>query len=151
MNTDLLQQFNQLMIKYKDLEKTQHIISDLNLAEVHTIVLIGKQPNINVNNLALLRKISRSAASQLTKKLETKGFLERKITAENNKAVHLSLTPLGEEIYATHQFQQHYLEEKLNDLFNQYSDEQLKIIIGFMQNVERVWTELPWILEGDEE
>ncbi|MBV7391974.1 MarR family transcriptional regulator [Enterococcus sp. ALS3] len=148
MNTELLQQFNHLMTAYKELEKTQHVISDLNLAEIHTIVLIGKQPEINVNNLALLREISRSAASQLTKKLETKGFLQRKTTEKNNKAVRLSLTPKGEEIYATHQAQQHYLEEKLNDVFKQYSEEQLQVIIDFMKNVEKVWTELPWINEG---
>lgn len=45
--------------------------------EIHTIAIIGDQPNINVTELARQRGVTKGAASQLVYKLVNKGYLRK--------------------------------------------------------------------------
>ena len=141
---DVINEFNQFIKQYKKLEFTQHIIQDLNIAEIHTIVVIGQQSDININLLAKIRHISKSAASQLISKLVSKQLV-RKQRCNDNKTVGLSLTNAGQAIFNIHDTQQKYIVEQLQAVFSGYSQREIALIIGFMKDVEDVWENLPWL------
>ena len=63
--------------------------------EIHTIQSIGKNPGINVTNLAEQMGVTKGAASQIIKKLIKKGLVRRTHTPGNVKEVVPELTELG--------------------------------------------------------
>lgn len=142
---NIINEFNRFMIKAKKLESQQHQIMDLNLAEIHTLVTIGKKEAITITELAEIRKVSKSAISQLTKKLEVKNLIIKKIeTNINAKEVKLKLTDKGRIAFAIHQEQQQFLEKEINCVLKEFSPEQLKTIIELMHKIEDKWDNLPW-------
>ena len=69
---DLTRRLHEANRKFSELEDPSRDFGSgdlLNRAEVHTIVAIGKTPDVNVTSLAEQLKISISAASQIILKL----------------------------------------------------------------------------------
>lgn len=71
--------------------------------EAHTIQAIGAGGNVNVTQLAEHFGTTKSAASQLTAKLERRGLLVKKTAAHSNKELVLSLTELGWTAFHAHE------------------------------------------------
>lgn len=151
MYKKILKQFEEFTKSYETLRERQHIIQNLNVAEIHTIVLIGKKKNININEVAKYRNISRSAASQLIKKLELKKLIRKDSTQDNAKEKLLSLTTDGKQIYDIHKQQQQYIEKQVVNIISSRSNEELEVITSFMSDVENVWNNLPWIESNNNE
>lgn len=94
--------------------------------------------------LSQLRGISRSAVTQMTAKLESKGFLLKIPNKDNRQEILLSLTPSGEEIYKLHQKQHDYLEEKILTVLQTYPEALLTDLDHLMSDLEMIWQDLPW-------
>jgi DNA-binding MarR family transcriptional regulator len=58
------------------------------------------EPDIDQNGLAARLGVDRSHASLLVEKLVARGLVERRINAENRRALLLRVTPAGEKLYA---------------------------------------------------
>ncbi|MDO4666568.1 MAG: MarR family transcriptional regulator [Streptococcus sp.] len=151
MNKEELIKFNNhfqnFLDAYKKLEKEQHIMEidkTINMAEVHTIVAIAKNQPINFIKLANLRNTSRSAATQMIKRLEKKNLVYRFFSEDNSKVQYLKLTDIGKKIYQEHEKQQRFLEIKLIDILENYSDRDIKNIIKMMSDIKELWETLPW-------
>ncbi len=71
--------------------------------DIHLIHTIGKNPGINVTELAQLHKITKSAISQAVQKLEKRGLIHRYQVPENKKEVLLELTDRGRVAYKAHE------------------------------------------------
>ena len=67
----------------------------LSSAEIHMIMVIGKNPGLNVTSISEELGISKSAVSQMVRKLEQKNLVERSQLPDNEKEIRLSLTPRG--------------------------------------------------------
>src|SRR6056297_3476791 len=65
--------------------------------EIHTIHAIGENPGINVTELAKWHGITKSAVSQVVKKLEKRGLIYRYNAPDNAKEVLFKLTDKGEK------------------------------------------------------
>jgi DNA-binding MarR family transcriptional regulator len=74
--------------------------------EVHTLVAIGKDSEINVTQLAQKMGITKSAVSQVVKKLATKKLIIKFSEENSHKEIRLKLRNLGEIVYNKHE-QQH--------------------------------------------
>lgn len=140
----IITEFRNIVEKYKELELEQHLIFELNTAEVHTILLIGQNPNININTVAKLRNVTRSASSQLINKLYKNDYLTKKTLSDNQKEIILQLTIKGQKVLTEHKKQHQYIEDELQNLFLKYSDDDLKLISNFMLDIEKLWETLPW-------
>lgn len=139
--------FQQFLKAYAQLEKSQHYIKsvpELNLSEIHTLVSIADNQPLNLVTLSQLRGISRSAVTQMTAKLESKGFLLKIPNKDNRQEILLSLTPSGEEIYKLHQKQHDYLEEKILTVLQTYPEALLTDLDHLMSDLEMIWQDLPW-------
>ncbi|WP_187286366.1 MULTISPECIES: MarR family winged helix-turn-helix transcriptional regulator [Leuconostoc] len=108
------------------------------------MVSIGKNPDISLNQLAKVRKISKSAASQMTSKLVSKGIITKSRLENNAKRSALSLTNEELKVFYEHMNQQTYLENELENVINEFSTEELTKITLLMSKIEDVWDNLPW-------
>jgi DNA-binding MarR family transcriptional regulator len=113
----------------------------LHCSEIHSIMAIGRHPDINITNLSRLLGISKSAISQMMTKLERKRLVEKNRDPKNEKEILCRLSPRGTIAYLGHE--QHHariqatLHEKLDDL----SNEDFDLILRFCIAVEETYKE----------
>lgn len=81
--------------------------------EIHTIQAIGEHQSLNVKEIGEYFKVSKSAASQMLKKLTDKGFIEKFNPPHSNKELQIKLTKLGEQAFQAHQ---QFHQKHMNDL-----------------------------------
>ncbi|MFC3932129.1 MarR family winged helix-turn-helix transcriptional regulator [Streptococcus dentapri] len=138
------QHLREFMRKYQKLEQYQHDVkgSDLNMAEVHILVLVGRFPDIHLFQLAEQRQISRSAVTQLVNKLTAKDYLRKEVSDDKKSAYKLILTTKGEKIYDYHNKQHAFLNEKLGNILMGYPDDFIERVEQLMVEIEKVWEEL---------
>ena len=87
--------------------------------EIHTIQAIGEHKSINVKELGDYFGVTKSAASQMIKKLTKKGFVKKINPPNNNKELQLILTKLGKRaFYAHEQFHAAHMNELIENLGN---------------------------------
>ena len=113
----------------------------LHCSEIHTIMAIGRYPDINITSLSRLLGISKSATSQMTGKLERKKLVEKHRDPANEKEILCRLSPRGTIAFLGHE--QHHariyavLHAKLGDL----SEEQFSLVLRFVTAVEETFEE----------
>ena len=96
----------QMMTKHARIEEIPVVFGkDVKLTprEIHVIQMVGEWENVNVTDLGVYANITKSAASQMTAKLEKKGFLKKSHVVDNNKELQLSLTTLGQKAFNAHE------------------------------------------------
>jgi DNA-binding MarR family transcriptional regulator len=108
----------------------------LHCSEIHTMMVIGKRPDINITDLAAALGITKSAISQMISRLEGKNLVEKRRNPDNDKEILLRLTPRGRIAYLGHE-QYHAkiyarMQEKLGDM----TPEQFGFIATFLGAIE---------------
>ncbi len=71
-------------------------------AESQMVKAIGDSPGITASRLAEQFKKTKSACSQLVRKLKKKGWIMQKRNEENSREYNLFLTETGKDIYSRH-------------------------------------------------
>ncbi len=74
----------------------------LYIGEVHTIVAVGRYPEINITELARKIGVTKGAVSQAIGKLEKRGYLKRIKDKNNEKHVLVELTDKGNIVSDEH-------------------------------------------------
>ena len=62
----------------------------------------------------------------------------------NGKNKYLRLSEKGIEIFKIHKEQQEYIEKSIFSVLNNYSEVELQTVVKLMDDIEKVWGELPW-------
>jgi len=116
----------------------------LHCSEIHTMMVIGKRPDVNITDLAAFLGITKSAISQMITRLAGRNLVEKRRNPENDKEVLLRLTPRGTIAYLGHE--QHHariyarMQEKLSDM----TPEQFRFIATFLGAIEETADEFSW-------
>ncbi|MFA5065462.1 MAG: MarR family transcriptional regulator [Dehalococcoidia bacterium] len=71
-------------------------------SEIHTLEVIGDNPKANITELSIKLGVTKSATSQIVKRLERKKYLRRYKEKKNNKEVLLELLDAGKMAYWGH-------------------------------------------------
>ncbi len=90
--------FNRIINKFSSIEKKPRDfgIGDLLYpSEIHNIEIIGRNPGINVTNLAKKLGVTKGAVSQIVNKLERKKLVAKFRDSNNEKEVMLKLQKRG--------------------------------------------------------
>lgn len=130
----LLELLLKLINVFKDFETTPRKYGTDEIyysLEIHTIHVIGKNPEINLTEIANTLGISKSAVSKVVKKIESKGAIYRFRALNNHKEVLFRLTPKGKKAYLGHLEYHQKHEESLFARLSVMSEEKL-------QNTEEV-------------
>lgn len=103
----------------------------LHLSEVHTVNAIGRNPNINVTNLAKLQGVTKGAVSQMVRKLVRKGVVLKKTSPETENEVVLTLTETGVKVFQWHEKYHGDMDKKIFDFLEKMPEESLESIKNF--------------------
>ena len=140
--------FNSFVLAFEQLKKAQHrnsIDKSITINEAHLIDLIGRNRPVNLVKLSELLEVSRSAITQSVRRLTKKDLVTFEFAPDNEKNKYLILSKKGVEVFNIHKEQQEHIEKAIFSVLRNYSEEDLqKIVMKLMDDVEKVWRELPW-------
>lgn len=108
----------------------------LHCSEIHTIMAIGKNPDINLIGLSHLLGISRSAITQMITKLAAKGLVEKQKDASNGKEIHVRLTPHGTIAYHGHEQYHAKIYARMHSKLGDPTNEEITLILRFLAAIE---------------
>lgn len=128
----MLQIFNMVVKTEETALKEAANSHNLSVAEMHTLVAVGKHDPDTMTNIASKLLINVSTLSIAINKLEKKGYVERIRTEEDRRVVRIKLTNKGRKALEAHEkFYFNMVEEACGDM-----DEQEKRI--FIQSLENM-------------
>ena len=139
--------FNSFVLAFERLKKDQHrnsIDKSITINEVHLIDLIGRNQPVNLVKLSELLEVSRSAITQSVRRLTKKDLVSFEFAPDNEKNKYLILSQKGVDVFNIHKEQQEHIETAIFSVLKNYSDEDLQMVMKLMDDVEKVWQELPW-------
>jgi len=116
-----------------DSYKMKDSLMGYNPSEIHCIAYIGDDEASNVTKLAESFNMTRGAISKLTKKLVKKGLIESYQKPDNKKEVYFRLTEQGKMICNIHKEMHREFEDRDQPFFEQITEEQLEVILGFAE------------------
>ena len=103
--------------------------------EIHTIQAIGEHKSLNVKEVGDHFKVTKSAASQMLKKLTENGFIKKTNSPHSNKELQITLTELGKKAFHAHQeFHSKHMNELVKNL-NNFSVEEMTTTANFLKVV----------------
>jgi DNA-binding MarR family transcriptional regulator len=108
----------------------------LHCSEIHTIMMIGKNKDINPASLSLLLGISRSAISQMISRLVQKNLVEKHRDPNNDKEILLRLSPRGTIAYLGHEQHHAKIFARMHRNLGDLTDEQFALILRFLSAME---------------
>ena len=139
--------FNSFILAFEQLKKNQHksgVDRSITLNEVHLIVVIGENQPLNLVKLSEFLEVSRSAITQSVRRLIQKNLVVFDFALNNGKNKYLRLSEKGIEIFKIHKEQQAHIEKSVFSVLNNYSEVELQTVVKLMDDIEKVWGELPW-------
>ncbi len=108
-------------------------------SEMHLLKAVGQFSDITVTQVAAHLKKSKSACSQMVRKLCHKGLLKQERNPDNHRELRLTLTERGWEIFQLHtRFERKCLQRSCRYLDN-FSDKELEIYIQVQQRLNEAF------------
>lgn len=140
-NRTLIEKSIRIFNKYMELETmAREYCSGITLfpSEVHTIEAIGKNPNLNVTELAARLGVTKGTISKALKKLENKGLIERFKKLDNKKEVFIWLTEDGKRVFNGHEKFHLDFYTEANKYFKDLDEKEKRIIEKFLMKSEEL-------------
>ena len=106
-------------------------------AEMSVLTLLSEKPWITVSHVASSLFISRSAASQIIKKLAVKELIVKKRNLMNERIVNLSLSPEGEAVVKRFQEAESASMDEFFQTFSEIDEDDMRIARGFLYKLEK--------------
>lgn len=137
----LLEQVERIIHKYSQKESSKRdygVDIPLTQTEIHLIAVIGEQPGIGVKGLAKEKGVTDGAASQMVRKLVQKELIQKRVSAESEAKVELTLTEKGKICFEEHR-QYHAKEnEKWYQILDKLDDEGYETLAQLVAQVEEM-------------
>lgn len=128
---------NELMNEYDSLPH-DYGNAVLYQSEAHLIQCIGRNPGITVTEASKIQKKTKSACSQMVKKLVTKNWVQQKRNKDNNREYKLYLTEEGLTVYDHHEnFDRLSYEHNSKELFD-FTDDELGLYIQIQKKMNQL-------------
>ena len=108
-------------------------LDEYGYSETHCIDFIGRLELPNVTKVAEHMGMTRGAISKMTKKLLTKGLIEKYTLESNKKEVYFRLTEQGKLLFEEHDKRHRRWEKRDMEFLARYSKEEVETVYQFMQ------------------
>ncbi|MBY7142759.1 MarR family transcriptional regulator [Virgibacillus sp. NKC19-3] len=104
------------------------------LTQLHIMALINEHPNAS-NNSFLSKElgVSKPAITKAINSLIEGGMVLAKKKENDQKAVYYMLTNSGQQLAVVHDRMHQIAEDRYNQLLDQFSDDELELIIKFLE------------------
>ena len=132
--------FNRIINKFTSIEKKPRDFGTGDLlypSEIHNIEIIGRNPGINVTNLAKKLGVTKGAVSQIVNKLERKNLVARFRDSRNEKEVLLKLQKKGELAFNGHEdFHSKFYSEIMEEV-DDMTPEQIMVFQNILGKIDK--------------
>lgn len=108
-------------------------LDEYGYSETHCIDFIGRLELPNVTKVAEHMGMTRGAISKMTKKLLTKGLIEKYTLETNKKEIYFRLTEQGQILFDEHEKRHKRWEKRDMEFLARYPKEEVEILNGFMK------------------
>ncbi|MBE9546817.1 MAG: MarR family transcriptional regulator [Proteobacteria bacterium] len=135
--------FNRIINKFASIEKKPRDFGTGDLlypSEIHNIEIIGRNPGINVTNLAKTLGVTKGAVSQIVNKLERKNLVEKFRDSNNEKAVMLKLQKMGEIAFSGHENFHAKFYSEIMDKVDNMTPEQIQFFQSILDKIDKYVT-----------
>ncbi|MDR3288493.1 MAG: MarR family winged helix-turn-helix transcriptional regulator [Peptococcaceae bacterium] len=139
------QQFLDLYTVFEALDKqVRKFGTDVDIfhSEIRMLSHIAKNAGIHVGGLAELLRITKGSVSEIVKKLEKKGLVEKRVSDDNLSKLSLWLTEKGRVAYTDHMRYHAMLDEALGAGLVSASEENLWFLLGFLKSANETTVKL---------
>lgn len=113
---------------------------ELFLSEIHFIDFVGTHKTYTISEIAKEMNITKGAVSQMVKKLEKKGLLEKYYDVSNQLKVFVKLTEKGEIAYQEHKKYHQGLDNYIAEIVKDYNLDEKRLIHDFLKEVRLKWS-----------
>ena len=134
MNT-IIEKYMLLLEKISNTTKSHRPFNtDVNIyrSEIHIIQIIGDRESTYISEIARLIGITKATVSQIIKRLEGKGLVEKRLDAENNPRQKVVLTDKGQTAYAAHVEYHHREHAEMEQFLRSLPDEHKATLATFL-------------------
>jgi len=104
-------------------------------SEIHTIAVIGKNPESNLTQIAHFLGVSKSAASKFIKKLLTKDYIIKNKAKNSNREVMFHLTDKGQIALNGHEVYKVKMFKEVNTIIENTSETDIILIEKFLNSI----------------
>lgn len=108
-------------------------LDEYGYSETHCVDYIGRLELPNVTKVAEHMGMTRGAISKLTKKLLTKGMIEKYTLETNRKEVYFRLTDMGQLLFDEHAKRHQRWEKRDMEFLSRYSADEVETVYRFMR------------------
>ena len=130
---DVLMHVAKIYMEWHDKEQNFGVEDKLCRAEIHTIQAIGNNEGINITELSQLFHVTKPTISEKIKKLSKMKLIQKQKNPDNNREIHLVLTPKGKIAYENHEKK----HDKMFYFFEKYfGQEHTSFLDSFMSNLQ---------------
>lgn len=105
-------------------------------SEFHLIEAVGKNPAENLTSIASHLGVTKGAISQMVKKLEKKGLVEKVRIPGNKKDILLELTDFGKEAFEWHRSLHKSMESGIREELEKMSDAEIEVFLKVYGHLE---------------
>jgi DNA-binding MarR family transcriptional regulator len=105
-------------------------------SEIHIIDIVGRNPGINITEIAEKMGIRKSAIPKVIQKLTQKDMVTRCIKQQNKKMVQLELTDKGEIAYDSHLCFHEKFSKNIIEKFSNFTPVEMLFFNEIMSDIE---------------
>lgn len=138
---ELLQSFDKGYELCYEYDSMPHQYGDevLYQSEMHFLEVVGDTPSITITVISQQLGKTKSACSQMVRKLVKKELLTQERNEKNNREYYLNLTERGKEIYEVHkEFDEKCMQRTYKSLTD-FSEEELRSYISVQKTLNQVF------------
>ena len=85
----------ELLRTFESRDRERPCYAGISIAECKALQCLSRGMPMTVNELAGVLRVDKSSASRITKSLESKGYVKRRVDPEDRRALRLAATPPG--------------------------------------------------------
>lgn len=124
---DMLFRFVMLYHDFAMEKKDYGTGKDVSMVEVHTLLRVAEKPGITVSEISEQTYRTKSAVSQIIKRLEAMGYVERRCNRDDRRLMQLYPTEAGIELNTAHlRYDSVEVKETFDELMKVCSEEELE-------------------------
>lgn len=116
--------------------KNNSNLKDISITEFHVISCIGNEEKVNGIKISEKMRMTRGGVSKVISNLTKKELITSYKDGVNKKKIFYKLTPLGETINEIHYNKHNERNKKLINTINEYTDQEKKIILRFIKDLQ---------------
>lgn len=111
-------------------------MKDLTICELHIIEAVWnlQEKGCSLSDLAEARDVTMPSMTVAVKKLEKKGYVEKRRSAEDGRVIHVELTRKGEKVNAVHRY---FHRQLVRSFLAGIGDDERPVLLLALENMDR--------------